>query len=103
MTTGTALTCCSSQMVAQSRAAAISETFQRQFDAEVLEREHPGEPALVYFDLSPSEDTDVDGLVKNVVSLAGAGWKAAEHAQKHRAHDLRRRVMRSEPASVLFR
>ena len=66
------------QEIAQSRAAAISETFQRQFDAEVLEREHPGEPALVYFDLSPSEDVDVDGLVKNVVSLAGAGWKADE-------------------------
>ena len=64
------------QEIAQSRAAAISETFQRQFDAEVLEREHPGEPGLVYFELSPNEDTDVDGLVKNVVSLAGAGWKA---------------------------
>ena len=66
------------QEIAQSRAAAISETFQRQFDAEVLEREHPGEPALVYFDLSPSEDVDVDGLVKNVVSLSGAGWNADE-------------------------
>jgi hypothetical protein len=66
------------QEIAQARAAAISEIFQRQFDAEVLEREHPGEPSLVYFDLSPSEDTDVDGLVKNVVSLAGAGWKADE-------------------------
>lgn len=64
------------QEIAQARAAEISETFQRQFDAEVLDREHPGEPALAYFELSPREDTDVDGLVKNVVSLSGAGWKA---------------------------
>jgi phage gp29-like protein len=64
------------QEIAESRAAAISETFQAQFDAEVLEREHPGEPALVYFELAPKEDVDVDGLVKNVVSLASAGFKA---------------------------
>jgi len=64
------------QEIAQGRAAEISEAFRRQFDAEVLEREHPGEPALAYFELSPNEDTDVDALVKNVVSLAGAGWKA---------------------------
>ena len=66
------------QEIAQSRAMAISETFQRSFDAEVLEREHPGEPWLAYFELSPDDDVDVDGLIANVVSLAGAGWKTDE-------------------------
>jgi hypothetical protein len=42
----------------------------------VLGREHPGEPALVYFELAPREDVDVDGLVKNVVELAQAGFKS---------------------------
>lgn len=35
--------------IADGRAQKISERFQRDFDAEVLGREHPGEPVLVYF------------------------------------------------------
>jgi len=35
--------------IAAARAKTISERFQRDFDAEVLARKHPGEPALVYF------------------------------------------------------
>jgi hypothetical protein len=66
------------QEIAQSRAAAISEVFQRQLDAEILEREHAGEAPAVYFDISPDQDVDVDSLVKNVVALSGAGWKANE-------------------------
>jgi hypothetical protein len=62
--------------IAEARASDISELFQRNFDAEVLGREHAGEPALAYFELAPAEDLDVDGLIKNVVSLAGSGFKA---------------------------
>jgi hypothetical protein len=64
------------QEIAAGRAAQISEIFQRQFDLDVLGREHPGEPVLAYFELTPDLDADLDGIVKNIVSLAGAGWKA---------------------------
>ena len=67
------------QEIARSRAAEISEMFQRQFDTEILGVAHEGEPVLVYFELAPEENVDVDSLVKNVVSLAGAG-KAANVA-----------------------
>lgn len=62
--------------IAEARSSAISECFQREIDAEVLSREHAGEPALVYFELAPREDNDVDGLVKNVSVLATAGFQA---------------------------
>jgi phage gp29-like protein len=64
------------QEIAQGRAGEISEMFQTQFDLEVLDREHPGEPVLVYFELSPKDNVDVDGLVKNIVSLASVGKSA---------------------------
>ena len=49
--------------IAVSRAERISERFQRDFDAEVLGREHPGQPALVYFALGKSNE-DSEATVK---------------------------------------
>ncbi len=42
--------------IATAEAKKITEIFQRQFDAEVLEREHPGEPVLAYFELQTVEE-----------------------------------------------
>ena len=55
--------------IAGDRAGQISACFQRQFDAAILSREHPGEPALVYFELAAKEETDISALVKDVVAL----------------------------------
>ena len=41
--------------IAEARGQRISERFQREFDAEVLDRKHPGEPVLVYFTLTSSD------------------------------------------------
>lgn len=62
--------------IADGRARRISELMQRQFDAEVLEREFPGQPRLVYFDWGAEEQEDLNGLVANVVSLAGQRYRA---------------------------
>ncbi|PWU18918.1 MAG: hypothetical protein C5B50_07830 [Verrucomicrobia bacterium] len=61
--------------IAAARAEKISECFQRDFDAEVLAREHPGEPVLAGFTLTPVERGDeaslaftrelVKGLLRN--------------------------------------
>ena len=64
------------QEIAEARSSAISEIFQKEIDSEVLDREHAGEPALCFFELAPREDTDVDGLVKNVAALGQAGFQA---------------------------
>lgn len=62
--------------IAQSRAREISEVFQRQFDAAILAARHPGEPPLVYFELSARDEASVSDLVQNLVALAGAGKQA---------------------------
>lgn len=59
--------------IANGRALDIAELFQIHFDAEVLNREHPGEPHLVYFYFGGEETIDVDGLCNNVNTLSQAG------------------------------
>ena len=54
-------------------ARACAECFIRQFDGEVLNREHPGEPHLVYFDFGAEEEEDLGSLCANVLSLKQAG------------------------------
>lgn len=61
--------------IANGRAGDISEVFQRQFDAETLNRTHSGEPHLVYFFFGAEEEEDVDSLVTNVASLKTAGYQ----------------------------
>ena len=62
--------------IAGGRAATISEEFQRQFDAEILAAQFPGQPALAYWQLSAKAEVNIDGLVTNVVALSTAGKKA---------------------------
>ena len=60
--------------IAAGRAAKISERFQRDFDAEVLARKHPGEPVLVYFKFgTPDADSaETTGFKRDIVkALAG--------------------------------
>lgn len=61
------------QAIAEARAIEISECFQRQFDAEILEAQFPGEKCLAYFELSAKDETDVAALVKDVAELFAAG------------------------------
>jgi phage gp29-like protein len=62
--------------VAQAEAAEISEVFQIDFDAPILEQKCPGQPVLAYFQICASDDTDVNSLVKNVAALGPAGYTA---------------------------
>ncbi len=48
--------------IAVARAAKISEIFQKDFDAEVIAREHAGEPTLVYFELVGQEEGSEESL-----------------------------------------
>lgn len=63
--------------IADGRAHSCAEEFNRQFDAEVLNREHAGEPHLVYFDFGAEEEEDLDSLCANTLSLSQAGYKVA--------------------------
>jgi phage gp29-like protein len=62
--------------IAQAEAAEISEVFQTDFDAPILSREHPAQPQLAYFEIAAADQTDIDGLCKNVQQLSNAGYKA---------------------------
>ena len=60
--------------IADGRAVTISERFQRDFDLEVLAREHPGEPVLVYFKFGiPDVDSGETTKFKQAVITALAG------------------------------
>ena len=70
--------------IAQAEAFEISEVFQKQFDAEILEREHSGEPVLAYFELCAKDEADVDSLADQAVkwSQAGLSVDPAEMSEK---------------------
>ena len=59
--------------IADGRAHSCAECFIRQFDGEILQRRHPGEPHLVYFDFGAEEEEDLGSLCVNVLTLAKAG------------------------------
>ena len=59
--------------IANGRARSCAECFIRQFDGEILSRQHPGEPHLVYFDFGAEEEEDLGSLCANVLNLARAG------------------------------
>jgi hypothetical protein len=48
--------------IAAARAEKISERFQRDFDAEVLDREHEGEPVCAFFRIVPTEAGAAESL-----------------------------------------
>jgi phage gp29-like protein len=62
------------QSIARAEARKISEILQKQFDAEFLEKNFPGQPALVYFDLSPNDELDPDKIVEHALKLRQSGY-----------------------------
>jgi phage gp29-like protein len=62
--------------IADSRARSIGECFQQSFDAEILDRAHPGEPHLVYFHFGSDHSEDLKTLCDNVLALSQAGIQA---------------------------
>lgn len=61
--------------IVQAEAMLISEVMQRQFDAPLLARQFPGQPALAYFELCAKEETDVGTVVEQAAKLAKAGYR----------------------------
>src|SRR6185503_18633761 len=53
-------------------------------DADVLAREHDGEPALAYFELCPRDEADIKEEVENTFKLSQAGYQrdVAELSEK---------------------
>jgi phage gp29-like protein len=63
------------QSIARAEARKISELFQRQFDAEVLERKFPGQPRLAYFELAAHEESDPAAVADQALKLHQAGYR----------------------------
>ncbi len=59
--------------ISRALAKRISETFQAQFDKEILNQFHPGEAVLAYFEIAANEEQDSGKVVEHVLTLAGAG------------------------------
>jgi phage gp29-like protein len=70
--------------IAEGEAAELNEIFQTQFDADVLAREHEGEPALAYFELCKRDEADIAEEVENTLKLGQAGYQrdVAELSEK---------------------
>src|SRR5690606_1231526 len=61
--------------VVSGEAAEISEIFQAQLDKPELQRMHPGEPVLAWFEFSFNEETDSSQVITEVQGLATAGYE----------------------------
>jgi phage gp29-like protein len=60
--------------LAESDAQRLSEVFQKQFDAQLLELFFPGQPVCAYFQLDVPKTEDVAGILANVGNLTWAGF-----------------------------
>lgn len=58
----------------EAEAALLSEVFQQQFDAPLLDRHFPGQPHLAYFALEPSRSPDPAAVIDEALKLAQAGY-----------------------------
>ena len=61
--------------IAIAEALAISEIFQKQFDAAALAEKFPGQPILAYFELAAKEETDPEQIIKDAKELSLAGYR----------------------------
>jgi hypothetical protein len=70
--------------ISKKEARKISEVFNTQFDAPLLDREFPGQPHLAYFELAASEETDVSAICAQTLQLSQAGYEvdAAQLTEK---------------------
>ena len=62
------------RQIAKREAKGISSLFQRSIDPGVLEKNFPGKPRLVYFEIAADEETDPGDAVGHIVSLANSGY-----------------------------
>ena len=89
--------------IADGRAHSCAEALNRQFDAEVLDREHPGEPHLVYFDFGAGEEEDINSLCQNVLALSQAGktadtdWLAEKTGYELQDHETATNSLTTQP------
>lgn len=60
--------------VAEALAQQVSETMQEGFDREVLERAHPGEPVLAYFEYAPVSEEDGSKALTDAGLAFSAGY-----------------------------
>lgn len=60
--------------IAAAEARKISEIFQRQLDTEIIDRNFPGQPCLVYWELNPNEEIDPEKIVEQALKLRQAGY-----------------------------
>jgi hypothetical protein len=61
--------------IARGEARTISALFQKQFDAEILERHFPGQPALAYFELAANEEQDPAAIGALVQQLSSGSYE----------------------------
>jgi len=62
--------------IGRRQARLISQAMQRQLDARLLAARFPGRQVQAYFELREKQETNVAEAVKNIVSLAQAGYLA---------------------------
>ncbi len=63
--------------IGRRQARIISQAFQRQLDARLLALRFPGRPIHAYFELREKQETNVSESVKNIATLASAGFVAS--------------------------
>jgi len=68
------------EIIAKAEALKLSEVFQKQFDAETLERRFPGQPRLAYFEIAANQETDVSTIVDHAAKLSQAGYRVQRDA-----------------------
>ena len=59
----------------EGEAALISEIFQQQFDAPLLEQVFPGQPQMAYFELAATRSLDPGDVINQALTLARAGYE----------------------------
>jgi hypothetical protein len=80
--------------VARALARRVTECFQRQFDAFILSRAFPGQPALAYFEILANEEVDTGEIIEDVKGLAEAGYDVdAAQLQEKTAYKVTRRQL----------
>jgi phage gp29-like protein len=63
--------------IGRRQARIISQAFQRQLDARLLDLRFPGRPIQAYFELREKQETNVSETVANIAALAAAGFVAS--------------------------
>ncbi len=61
--------------LAESIAGHISGVLQSQFDRQIIEAAHPGEPILAYFELAGADDEDTSAVLTDAKTAFDAGYE----------------------------